>query len=490
MTEPASAVVQEKPRNVIETDLPSRLDRLPWGQFHSLIVVALGVTWLLDGLEVTLAGAVASALKTSPTLHFTNSDVGLAGSAYIAGAVLGALGFGWLTDRLGRRKLFFITLALYLTATAATALSWNLASFLLFRFLTGAGIGGEYTAINSTIQEFTPPRVRGWTDLGINGTFWVGAGIGAAGSLVLLDPHLLPADWGWRACFLIGAVLALAILPMRVWVPESPRWLLTHGEAQGATAIVEHIEARFRRAKHPPTDEPLTRLRLRTRDHTPLGEVFHVLFTVHRRRALVGLSLMTAQAFFYNAIFFTYALVLTDFYHVPGDHIGWYLLPFALGNFLGPLLLGRLFDVIGRRKMIFTTYVLSGILLTLSGYLFEHDLLDVTTQTIAWMVIFFFASAAASSAYLTVSESFPLEIRALAIAVFYAFGTALGGIAGPAFFGRLIDTHQRSAVFTGYLVGSALMIGAAVVAAIWGVDSERKSLENVATPLSAVADNE
>ena len=490
MTEPASAVVQEKPRNVIETDLPSRLDRLPWGQFHSLIVVALGVTWLLDGLEVTLAGAVASALKTSPTLHFTNSDVGLAGSAYIAGAVLGALGFGWLTDRLGRRKLFFITLALYLTATAATALSWNLASFLLFRFLTGAGIGGEYTAINSTIQEFTPPRVRGWTDLGINGTFWVGAGIGAAGSLVLLDPHLLPADWGWRACFLIGAVLALAILPMRVWVPESPRWLLTHGEAQGATAIVEHIEARFRRAKHPPTDEPLTRLRLRTRDHTPLGEVFHVLFTVHRRRALVGLSLMTAQAFFYNAIFFTYALVLTDFYHVPGDHIGWYLLPFALGNFLGPLLLGRLFDVIGRRKMIFTTYVLSGILLTISGYLFEHDLLDVTTQTIAWMVIFFFASAAASSAYLTVSESFPLEIRALAIAVFYAFGTALGGIAGPAFFGRLIDTHQRSAVFTGYLVGSALMIGAAVVAAIWGVDAERKSLENVATPLSAVADNE
>ena len=490
MTEPASAVVQEKPRNVIETDLPSRLDRLPWGPFHSLIVVALGVTWLLDGLEVTLAGAVASALKTSPTLHFTNSDVGLAGSAYIAGAVLGALGFGWLTDRLGRRKLFFITLALYLTATAATALSWNLASFLLFRFLTGAGIGGEYTAINSTIQEFTPPRVRGWTDLGINGTFWVGAGIGAAGSLVLLDPHLLPADWGWRACFLIGAVLALAILPMRVWVPESPRWLLTHGEAQGATAIVEHIEARFRRAKHPPTDEPLTRLRLRTRDHTPLGEVFHVLFTVHRRRALVGLSLMTAQAFFYNAIFFTYALVLTDFYHVPGDHIGWYLLPFALGNFLGPLLLGRLFDVIGRRKMIFTTYVLSGILLTISGYLFEHDLLDVTTQTIAWMVIFFFASAAASSAYLTVSESFPLEIRALAIAVFYAFGTALGGIAGPAFFGRLIDTHQRSAVFTGYLVGSALMIGVAVVAAIWGVDAERKSLENVATPLSAVADNE
>ncbi|HEV3425133.1 MAG TPA: MFS transporter [Paraburkholderia sp.] len=490
MTEPPSTAVQEKPGTVIETDLPSRLDRLPWGRFHSLIVIALGVTWLLDGLEVTLAGAVASALKASPTLHFSNTDVGLTGSAYIAGAVLGALGFGWLTDRLGRRRLFFITLTLYLAATAATALSWNLASFLLFRFLTGAGIGGEYTAINSTIQEFTPARVRGWTDLGINGTFWVGAGIGAAGSLVLLDPHLLPADWGWRACFFIGAVLALGILPMRAWVPESPRWLLTHGEPHEARTIVERIETRFRDAGHRLVDEALGRLRLRTRGHTPLAEVFHAIFTLHRRRAFVGLSLMTAQAFFYNAIFFTYALVLTDFYHVPGDHIGWYLLPFALGNFLGPLVLGHLFDVIGRRTMIASTYALSGILLTVSGYLFEHNLLTVVTQTVAWMVIFFFASAAASSAYLTVSESFPLEIRALAIAVFYAFGTALGGIAGPTFFGRLIDTHQRGEVFTGYLVGSALMVGAAVVAGIWGVDAERKSLESVAAPLSAVANDE
>jgi MFS family permease len=488
MSAPPTALVPEKTSALIETDLPSRLDRLPWGRFHSLIVVALGVTWLLDGLEVTLAGAVASALKSSPALRFTNADVGLAGSAYIAGAVLGALGFGWLTDRLGRRKLFFITLALYLAATAATAFSWSLGSFLLFRFLTGAGIGGEYTAINSTIQEFTPARVRGWTDLGINGTFWVGAGLGAAGSLVLLDPHLLPTDWGWRACFFIGAVLALGILPMRIWVPESPRWLLTHGDEREARSIVEGIEMRFRREGHTLSDRDLTRLRLRARGHTPLREVFHTLFNVHRRRALVGLSLMTAQAFFYNAIFFTYALVLTDFYQVPGDHIGWYLLPFALGNFLGPLVLGRLFDVIGRRKMIATTYGLSAILLTLSGYLFQQQLLTVVTQTIAWMVIFFFASAAASSAYLTVSESFPLEIRALAIAVFYAFGTALGGIIGPAFFGRLIDTHQRSAVFSGYLVGSALMLAAAVIAAIWGVDAERKSLESVATPLSSVAD--
>jgi MFS family permease len=488
MSAPPTAAAEERKSTVLETDLPARLDRLPWGRFHSLIVVALGITWLLDGLEVTLAGAVASALKSSPALHFSNADVGLAGSAYIAGAVLGALGFGWMTDRLGRRKLFFITLGLYLAATAATSLSWNLASFLLFRFLTGAGIGGEYTAINSTIQEFTPARVRGWTDLGINGTFWVGAAIGAAGSLVLLDPHLLPADWGWRACFFVGAVLALGILPMRIWVPESPRWLLTHGNERDARAIVEGIETRFRDAGHVLSDRDLVRLRLRARGHTPLREVFHTLFNVHRRRALVGLSLMTAQAFFYNAIFFTYALVLTDFYQVPGDQIGWYLLPFALGNFLGPLLLGRLFDVIGRRKMIASTYALSAILLTLSGYLFEQQLLTVVTQTIAWMVIFFFASAAASSAYLTVSESFPLEVRALAIAVFYAFGTALGGIAGPAFFGRLIDTHQRGEVFTGYLVGSALMLAAAVIAAIWGVDAERKSLESVAAPLSSVVD--
>ncbi|MEW9584532.1 MFS transporter [Paraburkholderia sp. DGU8] len=488
MSAPPTAAAHKKKTDVVETDLPSRLDRLPWGRFHSLIVVALGVTWLLDGLEVTLAGAVASALKSSPSLHFSNADVGLAGSAYIAGAVLGALGFGWLTDRLGRRRLFFITLAVYLAATAATALSWGLGSFLLFRFLTGAGIGGEYTAINSTIQEFTPARVRGWTDLGINGTFWIGAALGAAGSLVLLDPHLLPADWGWRACFFIGAVLALGILPMRIWVPESPRWLLTHGDARTARSVVEGIEARFRHEGHALSDDQLTRLRLRARKHTPLREVFHTLLNVHRRRALVGLTLMTAQAFFYNAIFFTYALVLTDFYQVPGERIGWYLLPFALGNFLGPLLLGRLFDVIGRRKMIAVTYGMSAILLTLSGYLFEQQLLSVVTQTIAWMVIFFFASAAASSAYLTVSESFPLEIRALAIAVFYAFGTALGGIVGPAFFGRLIDTHQRSEVFTGYLVGSGLMLVAAVVAAIWGVDAERKSLEHVATPLSSVAD--
>ncbi|WP_244815098.1 MFS transporter [Caballeronia sp. Lep1P3] len=470
---------------VIETDLPGRLDRLPWGRFHTLIVFALGITWLLDGLEVTLAGAVASALKASPALRFSNADVGFGGSAYIAGAVIGALGFGWLTDRLGRRKLFFITLFLYVAATAATAFSWDLASFVLFRFLTGAGIGGEYTAINSTIQEFTPARLRGWTDLAINGTFWIGAGIGAAGSLVLLDPGLLPPDWGWRACFLIGAALGLTILFMRMWVPESPRWLITHNRADEARQIVEEIEAHFREHGVTVPDTPVKPLRLHAREHTPLSEVAHTLFNVHRRRSLVGLVLMTAQAFFYNAIFFTYALVLTDFYNVPGDRIGWYVLPFAAGNFLGPVLLGKLFDVLGRRRMIAFTYAVSGVLLTVSGWMFVHGMLSVTTQTVAWMVIFFFASAAASSAYLTVSETFPLEIRALAIAVFYAFGTALGGIIGPTLFGQLIDTHERGAVFVGYLIGSVLMIAAAVVAGIWGVAAERKSLEDVARPLSA-----
>ncbi len=473
---------------IFHTDLPARLDRLPWGRFHTLLVFALGITWLLDGLEVTLAGSVAGALKSSPALQFSNSDIGLAGAAYIAGAVLGALLFGWLTDRLGRRKLFFITLFLYIGATALTAFSWNLWSFLFFRFLTGAGIGGEYTAINSTIQEFTPARYRGWVDLTINGTFWIGAALGAVGSIVLLDPNVVGGDNGWRLCFGIGAALGLIILFMRLWVPESPRWLMIHGRHAEAEQIVEAIEQRFRNEGHtlaPLTEKPL---RLRARDHTPLAEVFRTLFVLHRMRAVVGLSLLTAQAFFYNAIFFTYALVLTDFYNVPAEQVGWYVLPFALGNFCGPLLLGRLFDVVGRRVMISLTYAISGVLLTISGYLFQAGMLTVIEQTLAWSVIFFFASAAASSAYLTVSETFPLEIRALAIAVFYAFGTGLGGIVGPSLFGALIESQDRSNVFVGYVIGAALMVGAACVQAIWGVAAERKSLETVATPLSQVHD--
>ena len=471
--------------DIIETDIPARLDRLHWGRFHTLVVVALGITWILDGLEVTLAGAIAPALKESPQLHFSNAEVGFASSAYLTGAVLGALFFGWLTDRLGRKRLFFITLAVYLVATAATSLSWNLASFALFRFLTGAGIGGEYTAINSAIQELVPARYRGWTDLVINGSFWVGAAVGAAGSIVLLDPALLPPDLGWRFAFFIGAALGLIIFFMRLWLPESPRWLMTHGRPAEASAILGDIEEKFRARGERLAPSPLPTIRLRTRRFTPLGEVAKTLFRTERRRTLVGLSLMAAQAFFYNAIFFTYALVLTDFYGIRTDDVGWYLLPFAAGNFLGPVLLGRLFDTVGRRAMIATTYGLSGVLLAGAGYLFAIGVLSAMGQTVAWMVIFFLASAAASSAYLTVSETFPLEVRALAIALFYAIGTGIGGVVGPVLFGALIDTGSRWSVFGGYLLGSLLMVAAAAVEWSWGIAAERKPLESVSRPLAA-----
>ncbi len=467
---------------VIETSIPSRLDGLRWSGFHTRVVTALGITWILDGLEVTLAGALSGALKESPTMHFTNFEVGFANSAYLAGAVLGALWFGWLTDRIGRKKLFFITLALYLTATAATALSWGVASYAFFRFLTGAGIGGEYTAINSTIQELVPARYRGWTDLVINGSFWVGAAIGAVSAIVLLDPAVINPDLGWRLAYLTGACLGLVVFVMRMWIPESPRWLMIHGYPDRAHAIVDDIE----RSVIGQRRNALPKIKLKMRDHTPLREVVHTLFHAYRQRSLVGLALMIAQAFFYNAIFFTFALVLTDFYGIAADQIGWYLLPFAAGNFLGPLLLGRLFDTLGRRVMIALTYGISGVLLALSGYLFSIGVMSAQAQTIAWMVIFFFASPAASAAYLTVSETFPLEVRALAIALFYAVGTGIGGVVGPALFGALIDTGSRASVFGGYLLGSALMIAAAVIAWRYCIAAERRALESVARPLAFV----
>jgi MFS family permease len=464
---------------VIETDIPSRLDRLRWSGFHTRVVTALGITWILDGLEVTLAGALSGALKESPVLQFSNFDVGLANSAYLAGAVLGALGFGWLTDRIGRKKLFFITLALYLTATAATALSWSVASYALFRFLTGAGIGGEYTAINSTIQELVPARYRGWTDLVINGSFWIGAAMGAVAAIVLLDPQLIGPDLGWRL-----ACLGLVVFVMRLWIPESPRWLMIHGQPERAHEIVAEIERSVIGKEQEQRVWP--KIKLKMRSHTPLGEVAHTLFHLYRQRSLVGLALMIAQAFFYNAIFFTYALVLTDFFGIASNQVGWYLLPFAAGNFLGPLLLGRLFDTLGRRTMITLTYGVSGILLAISGYLFAIDVLSAQTQTIAWMVIFFFASPAASAAYLTVSETFPLEVRALAIALFYAIGTGIGGVAGPALLGALIDTGSRGSVFAGYLLGAGLMVAAAAIAWRYCIAAERQPLESVARPLAVV----
>src|SRR5689334_15197448 len=368
-------------RAIVETNIPARLDRLPWGRFHTLVVAALGITWILDGLEVTLAGSLAGALKESPSLHFSNIEIGFASSAYLTGAVLGSLFFGWLTDRLGRKKLFFITLSVYLAATAATAASWSAWSFILFRFLTGAGIGGEYAAINSTIQELLPARVRGWTDLVINGSFWIGGALGAVAALVFLNPHVINPETGWRLAFLVGAVLGLVIFTMRLWLPESPRWLITHGRPQEAERIIAGIERDLAaRGRALPRAEP-ARARLRPRRFTPLLEAARSLFIDHRQRALVGLSLMTAQAFFYNAIFFTYALVLSSFYGIPSQSIGWYLLPFAAGNFFGPLLLGRFFDSWGRKPMIVLTFVLSGVCLAVSGCLFELSLVTAETQT-------------------------------------------------------------------------------------------------------------
>ncbi|MDV2983061.1 UNVERIFIED_CONTAM: MFS transporter [Methylobacteriaceae bacterium AG10] len=470
---------------VIDTDISARLDRLPFGRFHTLVIVALGITWVLDGLEVTLAGALVGALRKEP-MAFTEFDVGLAASSYLVGAVVGAVGFGWLTDRIGRKKLFFITLALYLMATAATGLSWNIWSFCLFRFLTGAGIGGEYTAINSTIQELIPARVRGWTDLVINGSFWIGAALGSFLSIALLRPEWIDPAWGWRIAFFVGGGIGLVILLLRTWIPESPRWLVTHGYAAEADRVVTGIEKRFTDdgITLPPPDES-RRLKLKVRSHTPLSEVAQAMFVTSRRQTMVGLALMISQAFFYNALFFTYALVLERFYDVPGGDVGWYLLPFALGSFLGPLVLGRLFDTVGRRPMIGFTYGISAVLLAVVGFVFRADLLGPVGQTAAWMGVFFFASAAASSAYLTVAETFPLEIRALAIAAFYAIGTGIGGVSGPLLFGTLVETGSRDLVLVGYLIGAGLMAVAAVVGWIWGTAAEGKSLEDVSKPLAS-----
>jgi MFS family permease len=472
---------------VIETDVPARLDRLPWTRFHSLIVVALGISWVLDGLEVTIAGSIVGALEASPVLHFTPAEIGLVASAYLAGAVGGALFFGYLTDRLGRRKLFMVTLGLYLAATAATALSWNFWSFAIFRVATGAGIGGEYAAINSAIQELIPARYRGRTDLAINGSFWLGAAAGALGAVVLLQPGLLPPDWGWRAAFGTGAGLGLVILVLRRWIPESPRWLMLHGRLDECERVIGEVERRVCEAAGlRELPEAAGRIRLTSNSRTPVLAMVRAILRDYRWRAVLGLVLMTAQAFFYNAIFFSYALVLTRFYQVPSAAIGWYVLPFALGNFLGPLLLGPLFDTLGRKPMIASTYAISGVLLALVGYLFRLDLVDAATLTACWCGIFFFASAAASAAYLTVSESFPLEARALAIAFFYAVGTAIGGVAAPSLFGLLVGSGERGAVFLGYLFGAGLMIGAAVVELAIGVKAERQPLESVARPLSSV----
>jgi len=469
----------------VESYVPARLDRMPWSRWHWLIVVSLGATWILDGLEVTLAGSLGGILTRHETLGLTDTEVGATATCYLAGAVIGALLFGYGTDRFGRKKLFFITVAVYLIGTALSAFSWNFASYAFFRALTGAGIGGEYAAINSAIDELIPARVRGRVDLMINGSYWIGAALGSGATVVLLDPNRFPISLGWRFAFAIGATLGLIVIFFRRWIPESPRWLMIHGRNAEAEEIVDQVERRF--VSDPETlpahDSPPTRIQTRT--HTPWREIWNAVVHEHRRRSFLGFVLMLTQAFFYNAIFFTYALVLMRFYGVPEQRVGGYLLPFALGNVLGPIVLGNLFDTIGRKQMIAATYGVSGILLGLTGWLFHAALLTAQTQTLAWTIIFFVASAAASSAYLTVSEIFPLEIRAFAIAIFYAIGTLAGGVGAPILFGWIIATGSSDALFIGYLVAAVLMIFGAIVELWIGVAAERRPLEDVAAPLSS-----
>jgi MFS family permease len=475
-----------RPEEIV-TDIPARLDRLPWARWHWLVVVALGAVWILDGLEVTIVGGIGPQLQDS--LHFSSTEVGLAGSVYVAGAVSGALFFGYLTDLLGRKRLFMVTLSLYLVATALTGFTWDFWSFAFCRFLTGAGIGGEYSAINSAIDELIPARVRGWVDLAVNGSFWAGAAGGAALTWPLLNGF--SSDLGWRLVFASGAIVGIFVLVTRRFLPESPRWLMTHGRIEEAEQIVAEIERQVQQdigeGLPPPDAEPIT---IRPRGSIGFGEIARVMLRNYRRRSLLAFVLMGSQAFFYNAIFFTYALVLTDFMGVGKHEAVLYLIPFALGNFLGPLLLGRLFDTVGRRIMIGGCYTAAAVLMTGAAYLFDRGTLTATTLTIAWSAIFFFASAGASAAYLTVSEIFPLELRAMAIAFFYAVSTAIGGITGPVLFGALIGTGDRGNLFIGYLAGAALMLVAGLVQLAMGVDAERKSLEAIARPLSAADGDE
>jgi len=465
------------------------MDRLPWARFHTRLVIALGVAWVLDGLEITIASLVGPVLQSEHTLHLSSVEVGTSASVYLVGEVAGALFFGYLSDRLGRRRLFIATLGLYLIANGLTAFAFTYAIFVFFRFFAGAGIGGEYAAINSAIDELIPANYRGHTDLAINGTYWLGALIGALGEYVLLNPRLLPIDLGWRIGLFVGPLIGVLIWRLRGALPESPRWLLMHGYAEEAERTVTEIERQVEASGHElaPVDD---RKALEVRALRPLGYVTlgKVLLGAYPSRSALSLSLMISQSFLYNAIFFTYGLVLTHFYDVPGPAVPKFFFAFAAGNLLGPLTIGRLFDTIGRKPMIAGTYAASGLLLAVSGYLFAVGALNAVTQTVLWSVIFFIASAAASSAYLTCSEIFPLEIRAQAIAVFFAIAQICGA-AGPWIFGHLIGDQQRpdpTRLFYGYLFAAVVMVYAAVLEALIGVKAERASLEDIAQPLSAV----
>ena len=469
----------------ITTDIPARMDRLPWSRWHWLVVLGLGTVWILDGLEVTIVGSIAARLTEEGSgIKITESQIGIAAGVYVAGACLGALFFGYLADRIGRKKLFIITLAVYLVATVATAFSMNPMFFYACRFFTGAGIGGEYAAINSAIDELIPARVRGRVDLIINGSFWLGTAFGAALSVVLLNEDYFAKDLGWRIAFGLGAIFGLCILIVRRYVPESPRWMFIHGKEDEAEDLVQDIEAKVEDSTDERLDGVDEDITVRQRKSIGFGEIARTMVTRYPKRSALGLSLFIGQAFLYNAVFFTFALVLTKILKVDAAMAPWYLIPLAIGNFLGPLLLGRFFDTVGRRVMITMTYVVSGLVLILTGVLFKNDSLSAMTLTLMWCAVFFFASAGASAAYLTVSEIFPMETRAMAIAFFYAVGTGIGGIIGPIYFGKLIE-EGRDGIVRGYYIGAALMIAAGLVELVLGVNAEKRSLEDITTPLSA-----
>ena len=469
----------------IQTDIPARLDRLPWSRFHLLVVFALGVTWILDGLEVTIVGSLGPVLQDKRTLGLSASEIGSLASFYVVGAVAGAMVFGWLTDRLGRKRIFYFTLSTYVVGVLLSACAWDFWSFAVFRFITGFGIGGEYSAINSAIDELMPAKLRGRIDVMVNGSYWLGAAAGAAATIPLLAGTLVPIGWGWRLGFAIGGVLGIGVLFLRHLLPESPRWQVTHGKIDDAKRTMDEIETRVSHSgggNLPPAKGSLT---IHPRKSFGFGLIFGSMLGKHRGRSFLALMLMVAQAFLFNAVFFIYGLVLTDYEHVASANVGLYILPLCAGNLFGPLILGHFFDTIGRKKMIAGTYIISGLLLMAVAVLFGMGILTATTQTLCWVTVFFFASAAASSAYLTASEIFPLETRALAIAVFYALGTMIGGAAAPWLFGLLIATKQPWALSGGYCVAGLLMVFAAGCEIWLGIDAEGKSLEDIAEPLSA-----
>jgi MFS family permease len=479
----------ERSGTTVESRIPARLDRLPWSSWHWRIIIGLGTVWILDGLEVTVVGSIAGRISEhgSGVAISSASVSGLTAALYVAGACTGALLFGQLTDRFGRKRLFMVTLGLYLLATTLTAFSFAPWWLYLFRYLTGMGIGGEYSAVNSAIDELIPARVRGRVDIVINGSYWLGAAGGAGLSVVALNTSIFPLWLGWRLAFGLGAVLGLVILLVRRHVPESPRWLLIHGREREAEELVAGIEQHVAKA-HGELDEPGESITIKQRRVIPLTEIVRTLVRSYPKRSILGLGLFVGQAFLYNAILFGYTTVLANFFGVATSSGPYYLMAFAAGNFLGPLVLGRLFDTIGRKPMIAGTYILSGVLLFLSGLAFDHHSLTAVSLTICWSVVFFFASAGVSAAYLTVSEVFPMETRALCIAVFYAVGTGLGGIIGPLLFAGMVATRNAGNVFAALAVGSALMVIGGICELVFGVKAERQSLESIATPLSAVSE--